>query len=241
MPRKEEDRVAKPKIPIIAARCEAVRKDNAATLYIYGTIARSSWWDDDVVSASTVKEALEEIGEVEEIRVYINSGGGDVFESIAIMNQLKQHSAKIQVMIDGLAASGASIVAMAGDEIKMSPSSMMMVHKAWSFAVGNADDFRKLAEDMDKIDSAVFEAYKPRFQGEDEDLRALISNETWLTAAECLDMGFCTALTEKTPAEDPEDVKNSILERIRAQAAAKKQPQEEKKSILENFKKGEKE
>ena len=113
-----------------------------------------------------------------------------MFESIAIMNTLKQHKGKVNIIIDSLAGSGASVIAMAGDTIKMFTNSMMMIHKAWTYACGNADELRKQADDMDKIDIAVKASYQDRFVGTEEELEDLIAEESWLTAEECIAFGF---------------------------------------------------
>lgn len=211
-------------IPKIEKQLEIKMQENSkAVLHIYGTIGRHYWYDDSRISADDVADKLDEIGEVEEINVRINSGGGDVFESIAILNNLKRHQSKIRVTVDGLAASGASLIAMAG-ELEMFPTSMLMVHKAWTFAAGNADNLREEADRLDKIDSSVLAGYKEKFQGDEEDLKQLIAQETYLTAAECEDMFGAVILEESGEPEepvDPNEVKNSILNKIRMQ---KKEP-----------------
>ncbi|WP_042683120.1 head maturation protease, ClpP-related, partial [Anaerosalibacter massiliensis] len=110
---------------------------DTATLYLHGTIGDGFWdyGEDNIVTSKRVKKALENL-EGKNINLHINSGGGDVFESIAISNMLKQYNGKINVIIDSLAGSGASIVAMAGDTIQMFPNSMMMIHRAWTFVAG---------------------------------------------------------------------------------------------------------
>ena len=131
--------------------------ESAGELLIYGPIASESWWGDEV-TPKQFKEDLDKLGAIEELNIYINSGGGDVFAGQAIHSILKRHSAKKTVYVDGLAASIASVVAMAGDTIVMPKNAMMMIHKAWTMAVGNANDFRKLADDMEKNH---FENFKP--------------------------------------------------------------------------------
>lgn len=188
-------------------------QSEVAKLYLYGSIRQAYYWDDeeDVISSKRVKNALIEVGD-KDIDVHINSGGGDVFESIAIMNTLKQHKGKVNVIIDSLAGSGASVIAMAGDTIKMFPSSMLMIHKAWTFGSGNSDELRKLADDLDKIDTSVKASYQDRFVGTDEELEELIKAESWLTAEECKAFGFCDVEVEEVKETEPQaDVKESLF------------------------------
>lgn len=197
-----------PKIKTVLEVRNEVTKDET-DLYLYGTITQHSWWDEETITAKNVKKKLNGI-DSKKINVHVNSGGGDVFESIAINNLLKNHKAEIVIHIDGFAASGASVIAMAGDKIIMPKNTMMMIHKAWTYAAGNAEELRKVANDMDKIDIAVSESYMNKFVGDKEELEQLLSDETWLTAEECKDLGFCDELTEEIKEdEEEEDNKNN--------------------------------
>ncbi|EAE1302449.1 Clp protease ClpP [Listeria monocytogenes] len=195
-------------IPKIESRLEfknSSENPEIADLYLYGSIG-SGWFDD--ITSSEVQNFLK-TSSVSQINVHVNSGGGDVFESIAIHNLLKAHPAKISIYIDALAGSGASVIAMAGDEIIMPSNAMMMIHKAWTIAAGNADEFRKVANDMDKIDHAVTESYTERFVGEREELVTLLTNEEWLTADECVALGFCDSIGEIELNDDEQVTENS--------------------------------
>ncbi|EUJ56634.1 Clp protease [Listeria fleischmannii FSL S10-1203] len=176
-------------------------ENNTASIYIYGYI--SSYWDG--ISSKRIKETLDTIT-ADEIHVHINSGGGDVFESIAIHNLFKRHPSKIIIHVDALAGSGASLIAMAGDEIIMPANTMMMIHKAATFIFGNADKLRKEADVLDKIDIAVKASYMPRFAGEESELEVLLANEEWLNADECKALGFCDIVAEaiEEPPKEPE-------------------------------------
>lgn len=205
-------------IPKIETKLEVKNETDSETaeLYLYGTIRQAYWWDEEdeesIISAKEVKKALKNL-KGKNINVHINSGGGDVFESIAIGNLLKQHEGKVNIIIDGLAGSGASVVAMAGEKITMFPNSMMMIHKAWTIAVGNADELRKTADDLEKIDKAVKSSYQNRFVGTDDELKDLIAEESWLTAEECLAFGFCDEIVEEST-EEKELVHNSVKENL---------------------------
>ena len=111
-----------------------------------------------------------------------------------MFNLLKQHKATVKVYIDGIAASIASVIAMAGDEIFMPKNSMMMIHNCWTYECGNAKDLRKAADDLDKIMEASIESYMSKVNIDRDELVELLDEETWLTAQECLEKGFCTKI-----------------------------------------------
>ncbi len=207
-------------IPKIETQLEVKNETDidVAELYLYGTIRQAYWWDDedDCISAKNVKNALKNIT-AKKINVHINSGGGDVFESIAIGNLLKQHNAEINMIVDSVAGSGASVVVMGADTIQMFSNSMMMIHKAWTYIVGNADELRKAADDLDKIDTAVKASYKDRFVGTDEELNDLFKDDSWLTADECVAFGFCDEIiANKKEEKEPENnIKQNLFNKYR--------------------------
>lgn len=169
----------------------------AGEIYIYGDIVRYQW-DEEEVTANSFKEDLDNLGDVSTINVYINSPGGSVFEGVAIHNMLKRHKAKINVYIDALAASIASVIAMAGDTIFMPKNAMMMIHNPWTFAVGNAKELRKVADDLDRISIAAIESYlqKAGDKLDEKTLKQLLDEETWLTADEAKEYGLCDVVQE---------------------------------------------
>lgn len=167
----------------------------SADLFIFGEITSWRWYEDDV-SASSFQKDLEGIGTVDTLNIHINSCGGDVFEGIAIYNLIKQYSALKNVYIDGIAGSIASVIAMAGDNIYMSETSIMMIHNCWTYKCGNAEELRKTADDMDKIMEALKNAYLSKVNIKEEKLQKLLDEETYLTAEECIKMGFCTKVIE---------------------------------------------
>lgn len=156
-----------------------------AELSLYGTISSSTWWGDEV-TPKDFKKDLDALGEVQDLSVYINSDGGDVFAGQAIHSMLKRHPAHVTVYVDGLAASIASVVAMAGDTIVMPRNSMLMIHNPWTMAVGNAQDFRKMADDLDSIQESIVAAYQEKSGMDRDELISLLDQETWLTAEEAV-------------------------------------------------------
>ncbi len=169
-----------------------------AELYIYGDIVNYSWYEDDV-SANDIRKKLSE-SNAKTINVHINSLGGDTYTGIAIYNLLREKSktAKIITYVDAIAASAASIIAMAGDKVIMPSNTLMMIHNCWTFGIGNANELRKTASDMDKIMNAVIQCYLSKVNIAEDELRNLLDAETYLTADEALEKGFCDEVQELT-------------------------------------------
>lgn len=176
-----------------------VKEKQTATLNIYGDITSWPWLDTDV-SAANLSKQLEALGDVEQIDVYINSYGGEVAEGLAIYNALRRHKAKVTTYCDGFACSIASVIFMAGDERIMNESSLLMIHNAWTCAVGNSAELRKQADDLEKITQASVEAYKSHSSLSEEEIKNLMDNETWILPEEALSYGFATTV-DKTENE----------------------------------------
>ena len=170
-------------------------------MYIDGEIVTDEYEDTDT-SAAGFRNALKSLGDVKSINLHINSPGGSVFEGIAIYNMLKQNSARINVYIDGLAASIASVIAMSGDAIFMPSNSMMMVHNPWVMAIGNASELRKQADDLDQITKSSVQTYlaKAGDKLDEKTLTQLMDDETWLTAQEAVDYGLADEVMEPNKA-----------------------------------------
>lgn len=170
---------------------------NSADIFIYGDIV-SYRWDESDTSASSFKEDLDNLGDVSTINLYINSPGGSVFEGIAIHNMLKRHKAKVNVYVDALAASIASVIAMAGDTIIMPKNSMLMIHNPWTFTWGNAAELRKAADDLDRIGNSSKQTYlqKAGDKLSEEKLQEMLDAETWLSADEAFEYGLCDVVEE---------------------------------------------
>ncbi len=170
-------------------------------MYIDGEIVTDEYEDTDT-SAAGFRNTLKSLGDVKSINLHINSPGGSVFEGIAIYNMLKQNSARINVYIDGLAASIASVIAMSGDAIFMPSNSMMMVHNPWVMAIGNASELRKQADDLDQITKSSVQTYlaKAGDKLDEKTLTQLMDDETWLTAQEAVDYGLADEVMEPNKA-----------------------------------------
>ncbi len=168
-----------------------------AEIDIEGEIT-SQIWDDSDTSASQFRDLLKQVGDVKTINLHINSPGGDVFEGVSIYNMLKQSKADIHVYIDGLAASIASVIAMAGDKIIMPENSMLMIHNPWTIAQGNSKELRKVADDMDKMGESIKTSYlsKSNDKLDADTLTQLMDEETWLTAKEAAEYGLADEVLE---------------------------------------------
>ena len=175
--------------------------DNVGEISIYGEIVSEKWFDEET-SATSFKDDLNDLDDVDTINLHINSPGGSVFEGIAIHNMLKMHKATVNVYVDGLAASIASVIAMSGDTIFMPENSMLMIHNPWTFAMGNAKELRKQADDLDRIAQASIKTYLSKSNGkiDEETLVKLLDEETWLSAQEAVDYGLADEVLEANQA-----------------------------------------
>ena len=170
--------------------------ENQGELTIYGPISSESWWEDDV-TPKKFKKDLDDLGNIDELDVYINSPGGDVFAGQTIYSILKRHKAKKMVHVDGLAASAASIIAMAGNVVHMPSNAMLMIHNPYTLGVGNANEFRRLADDLDKIRESIIAVYEGKTALLRDEIIKMMDDETWLTAKEALDYGFADMIDEE--------------------------------------------
>ena len=195
------------------------KEGDVASLNIYGDICHYAWEEYGEMSACNLSKQLEEMGDVKQINVYINSYGGEVAEGLAIYNALKRHKAKVTTYCDGFACSIASVIFMVGDERIMSEASMLMIHNAWTWAEGNAEQLRKQADDLEKITQASVEAYKAHSSLSEEEIKALMDAETWILPEEALSYGFATKIdkTEKEKANQNALVK--LFEIVKAYQA----------------------
>ena len=199
-------------------------ENNEANINIYGDITSWEWLESDV-SSYTLSKELEGL-DVDTINVYINSYGGEVAEGLAIYNALKRHKAKIKTFCDGFAASIASVIFMAGDERIMSNASLLFIHNAWTIAEGNANDFRKQAEDLDKITQASINTYMEHVNITEEELKRMLDAETWITPQDALEMGFATAIVNDNTSKNPnQSIKKKLMQQL-VKAQEKKEPTE---------------
>jgi ATP-dependent protease ClpP protease subunit len=202
---------------IVQARAASPR---AAEVWIYGDIGES--WDGESVDAKNFVRDFAAI-EADDITVRINSYGGSVTDGLAIHNAIKRHKAKVTVEIDGAAFSIASLIAMAGDDVRMADNALMMIHAPWGFAMGNAAEMRDTADTLDKYASAMSSAYIAKSGQPAEAILALLQDgkDHWFTAAEALAEGFVHAVSDALPIAASLDKQFDLSRYPRFQAAAK--------------------
>lgn len=147
------------------------------------------FWTDNFTTAKMVKDKLKALNG-DPVLITINSPGGDAFEGIAIYNSLREYSGKVTVNVIGMAASAASIIAMAGDTVKMGEAAFLMIHSAWGVVMGNESDMREMADFLDQIDQAVAGVYASRSGLPKAEVIDMMKKETWMTAAQAVDQGF---------------------------------------------------
>lgn len=179
--------------------------DDTTKVYIYDEIG-DSWWGESTASSDFIKQ-LANI-DTANIELHLNSPGGDIFDGVAIYNALKAHSAKVTVIVDALAASAASFIAQAGDEVIMTKAATMMIHDGSSFAWGNAADLRSTADLLDKLSNTIAEIYSDRAGNSIEFWRALMVEETWYNSHEAVEAGLADRIGEETKEEDDNAAQN---------------------------------
>lgn len=199
-----------------------------AALYIYGDITSWPWLESDVSSYNLSKQ-LEQLGDVDEIDVYINSYGGEVAEGLAIYSALKRHKAKVTTWCDGFACSIASVIFMAGDTRIMSNASLLMIHNAWTRASGNANELRKQADDLDTITQASINAYMEKVNISEDELKELLDEEKWLSPQEALGKGFATMISGVDTSSKPsQSAMVYIMEKVQQEKVPPAEPKKEK-------------
>lgn len=164
-------------------------------IWLYDQIGGGFW--DEGISAKSFQKELTALGKITTINLRINSPGGDVFDGLAIYNQLKGHPARVVVDIDGLAASIASVIAMAGDEIRMAGNAMMMIHDPHGVAIGGSSEMMRVAALLDQVKGNLADTYAARTGNQRSMVETWMADETWLTADAAVQMGFADAVTQE--------------------------------------------
>lgn len=198
---------------------------------IYGFIG--GW---DGATASEVASALERIG-AEQVVVNVNSPGGDYFEGVAIYNLLRAHSRKVTVRVIGVAASAASVVAMAGDEVQIAKAGSLMIHNTMMVAFGNRKVMREAADILEKFDGAMAGLYADRTGLERAEIAAMLDAETWLTGEEAVEEGFADALlpADQVKEEKKGAASNAAIRRVEAALSKSGMPRSERRALLRHL------
>lgn len=220
----------------------AAEADEKNTISIYEQIGED-WWTGEGFTAKRMGAALRSIG-ANPVTVNINSPGGDMFEGLAIYNLLAEHPAEVTVRVMGIAASAASVIAMAGDKVLMGTGTMIMIHRAWGMAIGNHHDFAEASSLFQKFDEAMASIYVERTGLAGADVMSLLdgatksADGTFLTAAEAIEKGFADGKFEKTgsgtaKAALPADIQ--AMRRVDAALAKEGVPRRERNALLKDI------
>ncbi len=205
----------------------------ARTLFLNGTIAEESWFDDDVTPQLFKDELNAGSGD---ITVWINSPGGDCVAAAQIYNMLMDYKGNVTVKIDGIAASAASVIAMAGTKVLMSPVSMMMIHNPATVAFGDSAEMQKAIEMLGSVKDSIINAYEIKTGLTRTKLSHLMDAETWMDANKAVELGFADEIMQRVgSAEDMEppavfmlyskaNVVNSLMDKVAAKCAIKSEP-----------------
>ena len=200
------------------------------TLFLNGTIAEDSWYDDDVTPQLFKDELMSGSGN---ITVWINSPGGDCVAAAQIYNMLMDYPHDVTVKIDGIAASAASVIAMAGTKVLMSPVSTMMIHNPATIAWGDTGEMEKAIAMLDAVKDSIINAYEIKTGLSRAKLSHLMDGETWMDANKAVELGFADGILSRTQAEDeappagsmlysPAAVVNSLMGKIAAKCRIEK-------------------
>ncbi len=207
------------------------------TLFLNGTIAEESWFDDDVTPQLFKDELMSGSGD---ITVWINSPGGDCVAAAQIYNMLMEYPGNVTVKIDGIAASAASVIAMAGTRVCVSPVSMLMIHNPMTFAFGNTAEMQKAIDMLGEVKESIINAYEIKTGMSRAKLSRLMDAETWMNANKAVELGFADEILQRDSLEDAEpqtasamaysraEVTNSLMEKLSARCRIEAKPTETK-------------
>jgi ATP-dependent Clp protease, protease subunit len=211
----------------------AATGDDPATVSIYEMIGED-FWSGEGFTAKKMGGILRAIGD-RDVTVRLNSPGGDMFEGLAIYNQLAEHKGAVTVKVMGLAASAASIIAMAGDEIQMGLGSFLMIHNCWGVVIGNQADLRDAAGLFATFDGAMADIYADRTGIARDEIAAMMDGETWLASGDAIAKGFATGTLADEPQPESEPAARADLSarrRLDALLARQGVPRSERRKLL---------
>ncbi len=206
---------------------KAASTDN--TISILDVIGEDYWGEG--VTTKRIAAALRAIGN-NDVVVNINSPGGNMFEGLAIYNQLRAHSGKVTVNVLGIAASAASIIAMAGDEIQMGRGAFLMIHNCWGVCIGNRHDLAKLSQDMEPFDKSMCDIYMARSGQTSEVVSQMMDNETYIGANDAIEKGFADSLLSADVINDGDESPQAAIRKLDALLAKSNTPRAERRKLI---------
>lgn len=213
---------------------QADAAEDEATISILDVVGYD-YWTGDGVTAKRIAGALRSIGADKPVTVYINSPGGDMFEGLAINSLLQEHKGKVTVKVLALAASAASIIAMAADEIQIARGAFFMIHNAWVVAAGNRNELREVAEWLEPFDSAMADVYAERTGLPIKDIAKAMDKESWIGGSDAVELGYADQVIDYTITEDG-STKASAVRKIDMALAKAGVPRSERRTMLNELK-----
>lgn len=215
----------------------AVDEGDDRSISIYDVIGYD-YWTGDGVTARRIAGALRSLG-AGPVTVNVNSPGGDVFEGLAIYNLLREHQGEVTVKVLGLAASAASIIAMAGDTVQIARAGFFMVHNVWTVAAGNRNDYRELADWLEPFDSALADIYAARTGSDVKAMGKLMDAESWIGGSSAIDQGFADELLPSDQvSQGSAKAQANAARRLEAALRASGLPKSEAMRLISEFKSG---
>ena len=208
-------------------------KQDARELYLYGVIAEESWLDDDVTPQMFRNELFSGEGDVV---IFLNSPGGDCIAASQIYTMLTEYKGRVTIKIDGLAASAASVIAMAGDSVLMAPTGMMFIHNPMTAAYGNKEEMEKAIEMLEEVKESIINAYERKTGLSRQKLSRLMDADTWLNARRAIELGFADGMLGDSPFADEspafefsgKTAEKTLLNKITEKARREKLPEPDK-------------
>lgn len=204
-------------------------KSDDNSISIFDVIGADYWGEG--VTASRIAGALRSLNGAD-VTVNVNSPGGDMFEGLAIYNLLREYEGKVTVKVLGLAASAASIIAMAGDDIQIGRGAFLMIHNCWVYAMGNRHDLAQIASDMEPFDKAMGDIYSVRTGLSKEEVAAMMDGETYIAGSDAVEKGFADRLLSADEISDDDDSPAAALRKLDALLAKADTPRSERRKLL---------
>lgn len=209
-------------------------KEEDATISVFDPIG-VDFWTGEGVTAKRIGAALRSMGADRDVTVNINSPGGDLFEGMAIYNLLREHKGHVTVKVLGLAASAASIIAMAGDDVQIARAGFLMVHNTWVVVLGNKNDLRDTADTLDTFDVAMAEIYAARTGLDMKAIQKKMDAETWINGSAAVDEGWADALLPADEVKEEKKAQRAAAYQLDVALAKAGMPRSERRSLLQDY------
>lgn len=213
----------------------AIDEGEERTISVYDVIGYD-WWTGEGVTAKRIASALRNMGPGP-VTVNVNSPGGDMFEGLAIYNLLREHDGEVTIKVLGLAASAASIIAMAGDTVQIARAGFLMIHNCWVIAQGNRHDLREFADTMEPFDAAMADIYAARSDQDLQEVQRQMDGETWIGGSQAIEQGYADELlpSDQLGKADTK-ASSSAVRRIEAALRAQGLPRSEAQRLISDLK-----